>query len=70
MKTTARDDAEFLLAGNESGRYGISTDSEIKPGTVVIGLAVRGAGSCLMAVPSGEYDGRKVLEAIDRQVKT
>ena len=66
MKTTARDDAESLLAGNESARYGISTDSEIRPGTVVIGLAIRGAGSCLLAVPAGEYDGRRVLEALDR----
>jgi len=65
-RTTAREDAEALLAGSETIRYAITTDSEIKPGVVVIGLAVRGAGSCLMAVPAGEYDGRKVLAALDR----
>ena len=66
MKTTARDDAESLLAGNESARYGISTDSEIRPGVVVVGMAIRGKGSCLMAVPALEYEGRAVLDALDR----
>ena len=66
-RTLAREEAEALLAGSETSKYAISTDSEIKPGTVVIGLAIRGAGSCLLAVPAGEYDGCRVLEAIDRQ---
>ena len=66
MKTTARDDAESLLAGNESARYGISTDSEIRPGVVVVGMAIRGIGSCLLAVQAAKYDGRAVLAALDR----
>lgn len=63
-RTKAREEAEAMLTGDV--RYAITTDSEIKPGVVVIGLAVRGAGSCLMAVPAGEYDGRVVLAALDR----
>ena len=65
-KTLAREEAEALLSASDTARYGISTDSEIRPGQVVVGIAIRGAGSMLLAVPASEYDGRTVLAALDR----
>lgn len=63
--TDARTQAEAQLQGNPSARVGLWTDSTSKPGTVAIGIALRGVGSCLVAVDAAEYDGLHLLKIIE-----
>lgn len=60
------DAAEALLSASPTARYGLSTDSEIRPGKVVIGLAIRGAGACLIVVDSSEYKGLQLLDMLEK----
>ena len=68
MSTTdARARAEKLLQDEPSRPRAICTDPFSKPGTVAIGFALRGVGSCLLTVASAEWnvDWRKNLGILD-----
>jgi hypothetical protein len=65
-RTEALEQAEALLLASPTARYGLSTDSEIRPGKVVIGLAIRDASSCLIVVESSDYNGLQVLQLLDK----
>jgi len=63
-RTDARARAEQHLADSATARYGIYTDTKAKPGFVAIGLAIRGVGSCLIAMEASEYDPMRILEML------
>lgn len=61
----AREHAEELMATGGT-KYGLSTDSKRGSGTVLLGVAIAGVGSCLIAIDAGEYSGFKVIEQLEK----
>lgn len=50
----------------EGGRdFGLYTDSDSVPGFVIVAVAIRGRAAGAMVVPKGDYDGMKVLQALE-----
>lgn len=64
-RTKALEQAEALLSASPTARYGLATDSEIRPGRVVVGLAIRDVGSCLIVVDAPDYMGLLLLQMLD-----
>lgn len=61
MKPGARTEAERLLAETPQVPYGVWTDSESRPGTVIVGIAIRGVGAAAIAIDAAEYDGMALV---------
>lgn len=60
-----RTEAERQLEARPQNRYGIWTDMTLNPERVAIGIAIRGLGSCVIAVERAEYDGRKLQALVE-----
>ena len=58
-----RAEAEKMLAGS-GARLGLWT--EVGRKSVLVGVALAGKASCVLSIDRAEYDGMKLLEAIER----
>jgi hypothetical protein len=57
--------AEQMLRDYPETPRGIWTDARTKPGTIIVGIAIRGGASCVMAVSAKEWVGLDVVRMIE-----
>ena len=59
--TPARRLAEEALSQSDTARIGVYADKASRPGSVALGLAIRGVGSCLIAIDANEFEHGQAL---------
>lgn len=59
-----RAEAEKLLAVKPGTRLGLWT--EVGRKSVLVGVALAGGASCVLSIDRAEYDGMRLLEAVER----
>lgn len=59
-----------MLRDNPGVRYAVVTDMEHDPNAVILTLAIRGVGTCELAIPRAKYDGVLLLDLIERHGNT
>ncbi len=59
-----------MLAERPGIRYAVLTDSQADQEAVLLTLAIRGVGTCELAIPRAKYDGVLLLDLIERHSGT
>ncbi len=55
-----------MLAERPGIRYAVLTDSQADQEAVLLTLAIRGVGTCELAIPRAKYDGVLLLDLLER----